>query len=166
MLQEQVCVPVEAWIGQIEANLDRHGRRLPAPATPLGPYRAVMVRNAVGAVSGQFPFHDGKLAYQGRIGRELDEEQGREAARLSALNLLAALVGWARESRQLPGLLRLDGYLASAEAWTRQAFVLDAASGLLVDALGPLGEHARAAFAVPRLPLDAPVELCATFVAV
>lgn len=161
---ETACPKVAAWIEQVEANLARSGRALPVPQSPLGAYRPVVVRNGIGTVAGQFPFQGHRLAFQGRVGLELDEEQAKEAACLSALNLLAVVVAWARESHRYPGLLRLDGYVASADGWTRQACVLDAASQLLVDALGPaLGEHARAAFSVVRLPLDAPIELCLTF---
>jgi enamine deaminase RidA (YjgF/YER057c/UK114 family) len=154
-----------AWLRERFVGL---GHVLPQPPVPVGAYRAVVMRGALGVISGQFPWRDGKLAWCGRVGAELDEAQGCEAARQAALNALSQLAcaldglptGWTRFS----GLLRLEGYVASADGFVAQPRVLDAASRLLVEVLGEdLGAHARAAFAPRRLPLDAAVELVLSF---
>jgi enamine deaminase RidA (YjgF/YER057c/UK114 family) len=150
--------------GAVEERLRRAGLALPDPPRPAGAYRAVVVRGALGFVSGQLPFRGGALPWRGRVGVELGLDDAREAARIAALNALAqihaARPGW----RGFAGLCRLDGWVASGDGFLAQPAVLDAASDLLVTILGDdLGAHARTAFAVPRLPLDAPIELVVTF---
>ena len=139
------------------------GIRLPAPPPPAGNYQPVTTRNGLGFVSGQVPVRDGRLLFTGRVGVELTPQQGKAAAEIAALNVLAqidrALPSW----EQFGGLLRLEGFVASASGFTSQPEILDGASDLFVDVLGELGQHARAAFSVEQLPLNAPVELVVTF---
>ena len=148
----------------VARRLQQAGIVLPAAPAAAGSYRRAVVRASVGFISGQFPFVDGKLACKGRVGAELTVDEGRAAAAIAALNVLAqielALDGWAR----FGGLLRLEGHVASAEAFVQQPAVLDGASELLTRALGEaLGAHARTAYHAVRLPLDAPVELAVSF---
>ena len=101
--------------------------------------------------------------FTGRIGAELTPEQGRAAAELAALNVLAqiekALPGW----DTFGGLLRVEGFVASARGFTNQPEILDGASRLFTEVLGERGQHSRAAFSVDQLPLDAPIELVVMF---
>ncbi len=148
----------------IDSRLQQAGIALPVPPAAAGGYRRVVIRGGLGFVSGQFPFVDGRLAYRGRVGTELTVREGNAAAVIAARNALAqirlALRGW----RRFGGLLRLEGYVASAEGFFGQPAILDGASELLVRALGEsLGAHARTAFHATRLPLDAPVELALAF---
>lgn len=136
---------------------------LPIPPAAVGAYAPIVVRRGFGFVSGQFPIRDGQLAYQGRVGLELTVDEGQDACRIAALNVLAQIAYVTNDFAGLDGLLRLDGYVASADTLRDQPKVLDAASRLFVEALGKRGHHARTAFAMTRLPLDAPVELAVTF---
>lgn len=148
----------------IDLRLAQLGISLPAAPAPAGAYQAVVIRNRIGFVSGQFPFVDGKLAYAGRVGVELGEEDGKLAARIAALNVLAQIRGCLHGFDGFGGLLRIEGYVASAPGNFSQPGVLDGASELFVSVLGDkLGAHARTAFAVAQLPLDAPVELAVSF---
>jgi enamine deaminase RidA (YjgF/YER057c/UK114 family) len=149
----------------VRAALRARGLTLPDPPAPAGGYERVRLVRGMGVLSGQFPLRDGRLGFIGRVGAELTEAEGHAAAELAALNVLAQLDAALRGFSRLAGLLRVDGYVASAEGWVRQPAVLDGASALLVAALGERGRHARAALGVPRLPLDAPVELVVSFVA-
>ena len=151
---------------EIDARLRSAGIELPRPPQPAGVYQPVVLRGGIGFVSGQFPLRHGRMARTGRVGAELTVEEGRECARISAVNVLAqiraALGGWGR----FGGLCRIDGHVASAADFLAQPAVLDGASELFLRALGPqLGTHARTAFHATRLPLDAPVELAVTFLA-
>lgn len=122
-----------------------------------------MVHGGVGFLSGQFPLRDGKLAHVGRVGAQLTEIEGCEAAEIAALNAIAAIRAVLDvDLSALVSLQRLDGYVASAEGFERQPRVLDGASETFRRLLGDRGWHARTAFAVPRLPLNAPVELAVT----
>jgi len=140
------------------------GLVLPDPPAPIGAYQAVVLRSGLGFVSGQLPFVGGTLLRTGRLGGEVDVAAGRLAARAAALNILAqitcALGGWDR----LLGLCRLDGILATAPGFTELADVMDGASNLLLEILGPeLGAHARSVSSAMALPGDAPIELVCTF---
>ncbi len=147
----------------IDERLERLGIRLPEPPPPAGSYSPVVIRSGLGFVSGQLPIRDGRLLFTGRVGIELTPEQGKAAAEIAALNVLAqidrALPSWDR----FGGLLRVEGFVASASGFTSQPEVLDGASRLFVDVLGDRGVHARAALSVEQLPLNAPVELVVTF---
>jgi len=148
----------------IHTRLEQLGIRLPAPPAPAGAYSRVVVRNGIGFISGQFPMVDGKLAYAGCVGAELSEAQGREAARLAAINVLAQIHAHLGGFDGFAGLLRVEGYVASAPGNFSQPQVLDGASDVLVAVLGPeLGAHARTAFAMTQLPLGAPIELAVSF---
>lgn len=136
---------------------------LPAPPNPVGSYKAGIVRNGIGFVSGQFPLVDGKLAYTGRVGAELSSDEGYEAARIAGLNVLAQISRLTGEFGSLDGLLRLDGYVASEAGYLDQPQVLNGASELFVQYLGSKGDHARTAFSVMQLPLNSPIELAVTF---
>ncbi|MEL6372932.1 MAG: RidA family protein [Pseudomonadota bacterium] len=136
---------------------------LPEPPLPAGRYAAVVVRQGIGFVSGQFPIQNGRIAFQGRVGLELTLDEGSEACRVAALNVLAQISSVTDGFSNLDGILRLDGYIASADHFQSQPIVLDAASELFEEVLSNAGRHARGAFAVPRLPLNAAVELCVSF---
>ena len=136
---------------------------MPDPPPPAGDYQPVIIRGGLGFVSGQLPIRDGRLLFIGRVGIELTPEQGKAAAEIAALNVLAqidrALPSWDR----FGGLLRVEGFVASASGFTSQPEVLDGASRLFVETLGELGQHSRAALSVEQLPLNASVELVVTF---
>src|SRR5690606_24299519 len=110
-------------------------------------------------LSGQIPMRDGKLAYTGKLGADLGEEQGIEAARLCAINLLAqakaALINLSRIKR----LVKLTIFVASTPDFTRQPFVANGASDLMVEVFGDAGRHARVAVGTNVLPLDSAVEV-------
>jgi enamine deaminase RidA (YjgF/YER057c/UK114 family) len=149
----------------IQARLRDLGLVLPDPPRAAGAYLAVVVRNGIGAVSGQFPFMNGELQAQGRIGAELSEAAGRSAARLAALNILAQIRAALHGFSEFGGLLRVDGWVACAPGFRSQPAVLDGASKCLRSVLGEqLGAHTRTVYPVDRLPFDAPVQLAATFV--
>src|SRR3954469_24100137 len=116
---------------------------LPPPPEPIGAYERGVIRNGIGVVSGQLPFVNGAMLHPGRVGIELNEEQGAEAAKAAAMNVLAQIDrmldgNW----RAFAGLLRLDGYVASADNWLRQPTVLNASSEVFVQLLGEKGRHA------------------------
>lgn len=146
------------------ARLASLGFMLPSPPQPVGAYRAVVVRRGIACVSGQFPLQEGRLAWKGAVGSELSLEQGHAAARVAALNVLAQIDAATDGMHSFGGLLRVEGYVASAPGFYQHPAVLDGASELLVLALGEeLGAHARTAVAVRELPLGAPLELVVSF---
>ena len=150
-------------VGSINDRLKALGLELPCPPSAAGSYAPVVMRNGIGYVSGQLPIQNGVLKYAGRVGDELSIEQAMEAAELAARNVLAQIECGTNGWRSFGGLLRVEGYVASARGFANQPEILDRASQLFVDALGERGRHARAAFSVEQLPLNAAVELLVTF---
>lgn len=130
---------------------------------PLGAYAALVVRGQVGYVSGQFPFVDGRLSWPGRLGLELDEQQGRQAARQAAANVLGQLRSGAPGGLDRVSLARVDAYIACAPGYGRLPAIADGASELFLEVLGERGTHARVLVPVGWLPGDAAIELAVTF---
>jgi len=146
----------------VEDRLARLGLQLPVPPRPAGSYRPALLASGFLFISGQLPLHNGELRYRGRVGAELSEAEGGEAARLAALNVLAQIKAALSGFDRLVSLVRVDGHVSSAPGWTDQPRVLDFASELFQQALAEKGAHARAAFASPQLPLNASIELVVT----
>lgn len=145
----------------VPARLARHGLVLPIPPPPGGAYEPVRAIGGVAYVAVQFPFVDGKLAYRGRLGRDLSTEDGRRAAELSALNVLAQIDRFIGFERVL-GLNRIEAAMLTVDGWDEFPDVLDGASRLFLAALGDAGRHARSLIGVDRLPMDAPIAVTAT----
>jgi enamine deaminase RidA (YjgF/YER057c/UK114 family) len=140
------------------ARLAELGLTLPPVTPPVAAYvPAVQTGNHV-YVSGQLPLVDGALLATGKVGAEVSAETAKELAARCALNALAAidaLVGLDRVSR----VVKVVGFVASAEGFTGQPGVINGASELLGAVFGEAGKHARSAVGVAELPLGAPVEV-------
>jgi enamine deaminase RidA (YjgF/YER057c/UK114 family) len=140
------------------ARLAELGLTLPALTPPLAAYiPAVQTGNHV-YVSGQVPMVDGQLLATGKVGAEVTPEQGKELAARCALNGLAA-VDWLVGLERIVKVVKVVGFVASAEGFTGQPGVINGASELLGSVLGEAGRHARSAIGVAELPLGAPVEV-------
>ena len=140
------------------ARLAELGIALPPVIAPLAAYiPAVRTGNLV-YTSGQLPLESGELSHTGKVGSEVSPEQAKAAARICALNALAAieaLVGIDAVSR----VVKLVGFVASAPGFTGQPGVVNGASEVLGEIFGDAGAHARSAVGVAELPLNAPVEV-------
>ncbi|WIM71159.1 RidA family protein [Corynebacterium suedekumii] len=139
-------------------RLSELGITLPAVAAPVAAYVPAVRTGHQVWTSGQLPFVDGQLAATGKVGAEVSAEDAEQYARAAALNALAAvdaLVGIDNVTR----VLKVVGYVASAEGFTGQPAVINGASNLMGEVFGEAGEHARAAVGVAELPMGAPVEV-------
>ena len=140
------------------ARLAELGIRLPPVAAPVAAYVPAVRSGQMVYTSGQLPFVDGGLRRTGKVGGSVDAEDAAHDAKLCALNALAAvdeLVGLDQVAR----VVRVVGYVASAEGFTGQPRVVNGASELLGRVFGDAGRHARSAIGVAELPLGAPVEV-------
>ena len=139
-------------------RLSELGITLPAVAAPVAAYvPAIRVGDQVWT-SGQLPFVDGKLPAVGKLGADITVEQGADYARQAALNTLAAvdaLVGINNVKR----VLKIVGFVASADGFAEQPAVVNGASNLIGEIFGEAGAHARSAVGVAELPLSSPVEI-------
>ncbi len=147
-----------------EARLRELGLVLPAPPRPGGAYSPAVLAGNLLFLSGQFPIEHGVPRFTGQVGATLTVAQGREAAQLAALNVLAQIRAALGGFDRLLHLARVEGHVASAPGWNQAPRVLDAASELFTTVLGARGVHARTAFTPSRLPLDLAVELVVTAV--
>ena len=146
--------PEEGWT----ARLAKLGIRLPPVAAPAAAYVPAVRAGSLVFTSGQLPFVDGGLRRTGKVGGSVDIEAAAADAKVCALNALAAvdeLVGLDAVVR----VVRVVGYVASAEGFTGQPRVINGASELLGKIFGDAGQHARSAVGVAELPLGAPVEV-------
>jgi enamine deaminase RidA (YjgF/YER057c/UK114 family) len=142
-----------------EARLAALGIELPEVPTPVASYiPAVRTGNLV-FLSGQGPIEGGVPILTGKVGADLTEQQGYEAARLTILRSLAVLRAEIGSLDRVKRIVKLTGWVNSAPGFTRQPWVINGASDLLVEIFGDAGRHARAAVGANELPLDIPVEI-------
>jgi enamine deaminase RidA (YjgF/YER057c/UK114 family) len=146
--------------GRIDQRLSDLGIVLPTPAVPIANYVPFAVSGKLVVVSGQIPMRDGAVAFTGKVGVEVTPEQGKEAARLCFINLLAQLKAAAGgDLDRVARVLRLGGFIAAPASFTQHAAVMNGASDLAVEVFGDAGRHARSTIGVPSLPADAAVEV-------
>lgn len=143
----------------LENRLHEMGLVLPPAAEPAFQYVAVTLHGGIAYVSGQLPKVDGTVRLTGKVGADVTLEQAQNAARICILQGLACLTEALGRSDRIVRILKITGFVASAPGFNDQPKVLDAASFLLVDALGVAGQHARSAVGVAELPRNAPVEI-------
>jgi len=150
--------------GEVAARLAELGLTLPPAHPPVGTYVGWVITGSQIWVSGQGPVWGQEVRHTGTLGADLDLEQGREAARLTALNLLAqAAEALAGDLDRITRCLKIFGLVNADPGFTDAHRVIDGASDLIVDVLGPAGRHARAAVTAPALPMGIAVELDAVF---
>jgi enamine deaminase RidA (YjgF/YER057c/UK114 family) len=146
----------------IEQRLAELGIELPASPTPVASYVPVKIAGNIAYVAGQIARVDGENVHPGRLGSEVSVEQGQEAARLCALQALAALREALGGFDRLKGIAKVEVFVASEPGFTDQPAVANGASDLLAELMGEAGVHARAAVGVVELPLGASVEVVVT----
>jgi enamine deaminase RidA (YjgF/YER057c/UK114 family) len=142
-----------------EAKIKELGLSVPEIAKPVAAYvPAVRVGDYV-YTSGQIPFVQGVLKYSGKVGKDLPLEAGYEAAKICALNCLAAIKGVAGSLDNIEQVVKVVGFVNSADGFTDQPKVINGASELIGSIFGKAGEHARSAVGVGELPINAAVEV-------
>lgn len=143
----------------IEERLAELGIELPAAPVPIASYIPVKIVGNIAFVAGQIARVDGRMIHPGHLGSEVNVEQGQDAARLCALQALAALREALGGLDRLKGIVKVEVYVASAPGFTDQPAVANGASDLFAEVMGQDGIHARAAVGVVELPLGASVEV-------
>lgn len=143
----------------VEQRLTDAGHPLPHAPAPVASYVAAVRTGQFVITSGQLPVVGKEVVFTGKLGREIHEEDGQHAARLCALNALAQIKALIGNLDYVTRIVRVEGYVQSADGFTRQPQVVNGASDLLVSAFGDRGKHTRIAVGVAELPLNAAVEL-------
>jgi enamine deaminase RidA (YjgF/YER057c/UK114 family) len=149
----------EPRLASAEERLKELGIKLPWPAQPFGAYvEAVQTGNLL-FLSGMLPTEGKGAKITGRVGAELDVEQGRKAAHLAALNVLAVARKHLGSLARVTRVVRLGVLVATSGNVREQPKVADAASELLQDVFGKDKSPCRLVYGVASLPLGVPVEL-------
>lgn len=142
-----------------EEILKSLGYELPTVPSPLGAYVPIVRANRLIFLSGLLPMKDGRLLYQGRIGREVSIEQARECAVQVVLNCLSLINSEIGTLDILKRCIRINGYLQTVEGFTDHPIVLNAASDIIVKVFGEAGRHTRIAIGAYSLPMNSPLEM-------
>lgn len=149
---------------EIAKRLEALGVNLPTPAAPAANYVPYVISGNQLIISGNLPFGKDGLEYIGKVGDDVSLEDAQTAAKLCAINLLAqanaALDG---DLTRVTRLLRLGGFVNCTPDYTQQPAVINGASDFMVEVLGEVGKHARAAVGVGSLPFGVSVEIDAIF---
>ena len=146
-------------MGKVETKLRVQGLELPPVARPVAAYVPTVRSGNMVYTAGQVPMVTGQLKYKGKVGADVTLEQGYECARVCALNCLAAIKGEVGDLDKVVRVVKVTGFVASAQGFTDQPKVINGASELLVSVFGDAGKHARSAVGVAELPLGAPTEV-------
>lgn len=150
-------------MGRIADRLTERGLELPAPfAPPPGvefPFELVKVSGGLGYISGHLPVDGSEVLMTGRVGAELDLDQGYEAARLTGLSILASLQRELGDLDRVTGWVKALGLVQCAPGFDKPPAVINGFTDLVLEVWGEAGRHARSAIGAAQLPFDVPVEV-------
>ncbi len=150
---------VEAAQPDFEAKLKEMGITLAVPSPPMANYvNAVTAGNLV-FMAGKGPRKDDGTYITGKLGKDLTVEQGYEAARITAINQLAALKAEIGNLNRVKRIVKVMGMVNSDPSFTEQPAVINGFSDLMVEVFGDAGKHARAAVGMAALPMNIAVEI-------
>jgi enamine deaminase RidA (YjgF/YER057c/UK114 family) len=156
-------VPAKDGHGRVEARLSELGVKLPrvfdGPPGMAVKFELVRIEDTHAYISGHGPMDGRKPLIQGRVGGELTPEQGHDAARLTALSVLASLRAKLGDLDRVSSWVKVLGFVNAAPGFDRTPGVIDGFSDLIVELWGDAGRHARSAIGVSALPFDIPVEV-------
>ena len=142
-----------------ELNID-----LPKAADPIGSYVAIKIVNKLLFISGQISIDENGNLIKGKLGNELNTENGYNAAKRCALSIIAqANKACGGDLSKIKSCIKLTGFVNSTEDFIEQPKVINGASDTIVKIFGDNGIHTRAAVSVNSLPLGVAVEVDAIF---
>jgi|SRR5699024_1720467 len=110
-------------------------------------------------LSGQTCRKDGEMLYTGKVGKEITVDEGKKAAEQCILNALTHLKDYLGSLDQVKNIIKVNGFVQTADDFTEQGVVMNAASELLLKTFGDRGQHARSAIGVASLPGNSAVEI-------
>jgi len=165
VLSYSVCIfaSTNMTSDNIQKKLENKHLSLPAVVAPIANYVPYVVSGNMVYISGQLPIENAKVKFVGKVGHDFSTEQGREAAKLCVLNILAQLQAAIGDLNKVKRVVKITGFVNAAADYIEQPKVMNGASDLLVELFGEQGKHARSAVGVQSLPLNAAVEVEAIF---
>ena len=137
---------------------------LPKAANPVGSYVATKITGKILFISGQISMTESGELIKGKIGKELNTEDGYKAAKRCALSIVAqAKKACGDDLSKIKSCIKLTGFVNSTDDFVEQPKVINGASDLIASIFGDSGMHARAAISANSLPLGVAVEVDAIF---
>ncbi|HEX2590135.1 MAG TPA: RidA family protein [Rhizomicrobium sp.] len=150
--------------GQIEARLKELDITLPEPPAPVASYVPYVISGKQVFISGQVTLTVDGLKYVGVVGNGLSMEQGQEAARLCAINVIAqAKAACGGDLDKIAHVVKVTVFVNAVREFTQHPEVANGASDLFVSVFGEAGRHARAAVGAGSLPRGVACEVEAVF---
>ena len=148
----------------IESKIKELNIVLPNAASPVGSYSATKFSGKLLFISGQISIDQKGNLIKGKLGKELNTDDGYKAAERCALNIIAqAKKACNDDLNKIKSCIKLTGYVNSSENFIDQPKVINGASDIIVNVFGELGMHTRAAVSANSLPLGVAVEVDAIF---
>ena len=150
--------------GKIESRLKDLGIQLPSPPAPVASYVPFVVSGNLAFIAGQVTLTPDGLKYVGTVGKELTLEDGKAAARLCALNVIAQVKAAAGgDLDRVKRCAKVTVFVNAVPGFAQHPEVANGASDLFVEVFGDAGKHARAAVGAGSLPRNVAVEVEAVF---
>ena len=148
----------------VDENLKKLNIEIPMAPNPVGSYVAYKKTANLLFISGQISIDASGKITKGKLGKELSIEEGRTAAKMCAINIIAQAKKACNENLEnIENCIKLTGYVNSTNEFTDQPKVINGASELIFAVFGENGKHTRAAISTNSLPLGAAVEVDAIF---
>jgi len=148
----------------IEDNIKKLNINLPNAPDPVGSYVATKTVGKLLYISGQVSINENGEFIKGKIGKELNLDEGYEAAKRCALNIISqAKKACNNDLSRIKSCVKLTGYVNSTDNFTDQPKIINGASDLIASIFGEVGKHTRAAVSTNSLPLGVAVEVDAIF---
>ena len=146
--------------GTIDSRLAELGIEIPVAAAPAANYVPFAVSGNMVYVAGQVTVWNGEFKFIGRLGDEFSVDEGYQAARLCALNIIAQVkAACGGDLDRVVRIVKLGGFVNSTADFTDQPKVVNGASDLMAEVFGDKGKHARFAVGAAALPLGIAVEV-------
>lgn len=145
-------------MSKIEQHMKELGIDLPEAPKPAAAYIPTQQTGNLVYTSGQDCKRNGELIHKGKLGKDIEIEQGQEAARQTAINCLAVLKAHVGDLDKITKIVKVLSFVNSTSGFVEQPYVVNGASELLEQVFGNHGQHARTAIAANELPFDTPVE--------
>ena len=143
-----------------EKNIKNLELKIPSMALPVANYVPYKIFDKILYISGQAPIKEGSLIYKGKVGKEITEEEGIEAAKLCCINILSALKSAINNDwEKLDGFIKLGGVVNCYANFVNHPQIINGASDLLVKIFGEQGKHTRFAVGSNSLLMNISVEI-------
>ena len=137
---------------------------LPEAAAPVGSYVAAKISGKMLFISGQISIDENGKLIKGKLGKDLNTEDGYMAAKRCALSIVAQVKkACGNDLSKIKSCIKLTGFVNSDDKFIEQPKVINGASDTIVKIFGEAGMHTRAAVSTNSLPLGVAVEVDAIF---